>query len=153
MKENEKYDLLINKKYTYNPITGDMLNPYGKILKSKNNNGYRSVVLTLENKKNYYILQHRFAWYFINNQLPDIIDHINRIKDDNRIVNLRSITQTQNMWNIDVKGYYWNKHNKKYQVRLSLNNKNIHIGYFDTTEEASKAYKEAKEKYHIVELT
>ena len=67
MKENEKYDLLINKKYTYNPITGDMLNPYGKILKSKNNNGYRSVVLTLENKKNYYILQHRFAWYFINN--------------------------------------------------------------------------------------
>ena len=45
------------------------------------------------------------------------------------------------------RGVTYNKRNNKYQSRLSVNNKKIHLGYFNTPEEASKAYEEAKKKY------
>ena len=96
---------------------------------------------------------HRLAWYFIHNEFPNIIDHINGVKDDNRIINLRSCTQAENMRNTGkqnnntsgYKGVSWSNEKRKWRVQIYTNNKNKHLGYFDSAKEASEAY-EAKTK-------
>ena len=74
------------------------------------------------------------------------IDHINNIRDDNRICNLRIATQSQNQHNrnaqknnkLNIKGIYW--HKNKYRSYCNFNNKYIHIGCFDNIEDAKIAY-------------
>lgn len=51
--------------------------------------------------------------------------------------------------NKEVKGYYYNKKDKKYIARIGVGGKKIHIGSFDTPGEASEAYQKAKLIYHI----
>jgi hypothetical protein len=80
----------------------------------------------------------------------DCIDHINGIRLDNRVVNLRITTHQGNNHNYTrAKGYCWNKPAKKWRSHIHLNNKQIHLGYYDTEEDARQAYLTAKEKYHI----
>tara|TARA_R110000824_G_scaffold143199_1_gene310723 strand:+ start:305 stop:757 length:453 start_codon:yes stop_codon:yes gene_type:complete len=75
------------------------------------------------------------------------IDHINRIRTDNRIENLRAVTRAQNQYNVDRKGYYFSKSEQKYRVRLSVNKKRISLGLYETEEEAAKVYLAAKQEY------
>jgi group I intron endonuclease len=49
----------------------------------------------------------------------------------------------------DVKGYSFNKANKKYQVQIRVEGKQTYIGAFNTPEEASQAYQQAKLIYHM----
>ena len=86
------------------------------------------------------------------------LDHINGVKDDNRITNLREVTQTENMQNIrrantnnhssGLLGASWNGHNGKWKAYIGLNNKKFHIGYFETAEEAHQAYLRKKAEIH-----
>lgn len=63
--------------------------------------------------------------------------------------NLRIVSHIQNCWNIkDVKGYC--KVKNKFKVIITINNKQILIGYFDTEEEARQAYLDAKKIYHVI---
>jgi hypothetical protein len=79
------------------------------------------------------------------------IDHIDRNPLNNNISNLRIVSGQQNMWNQKIKkGYSWNSRNKKWMVRISVNGKSIHMGLYNTEEEAHNAYLEAKAKYHII---
>jgi len=79
------------------------------------------------------------------------VDHINHNRLDNRKSNLRIVTRQQNHFNRSkVKGYIWNKSSKKWQAYIVINRKKIHLGYFDTEEEARNAYLLAKEKYHKI---
>jgi hypothetical protein len=48
-----------------------------------------------------------------------------------------------------VKGYYFNKSRKKYQARIRVGRKQIHLGLFDTPEEASEAYQKARLIYFV----
>ena len=83
--------------------------------------------------------------------LEQQIDHINHIRSDNRVENLRIVTAQENQWNRkEPKGYYYNKRQKKYQAYIVLNWKHIFLGLFDTEAEAHQAYLTAKEKYHII---
>ncbi len=76
-------------------------------------------------------------------------DHINHHTLDNRIINLRIVTQQQNQWNQkNPKGYYWDKRREKYRAHIRFNGKDIHLGYFLTTKEAHEAYLQAKPYYH-----
>jgi len=76
-------------------------------------------------------------------------DHINHNTLDNRECNLRIATNQQNNFNHkNPKGYSWNKKLKKYQARIGINMNQIHLGCFDSPEEAHDAYLKAKEKYH-----
>lgn len=76
-------------------------------------------------------------------------------KYDNRKSNLEIKTNSQNMMNASlyvnnssgVAGVTFTKANNKWQVRIGVGNKRVHIGYFDTYEDAVKARKEAEEKY------
>ena len=113
--------------------------------------GYRYIRLK---RKRY--LEHRMV-YFIHNPDWDIndrsqeIDHINRIRDDNRIENLRLVTHQENKFNRNAKGYRWHKQRKKWEARIQINGKYIHLGYFDYKTDARLAYVTAKAKHHIIE--
>ena len=88
---------------------------------------------------------------------PDdrVIDHIDHNPLNNSRSNLRIVTQHQNMMNLSkyktntsgVVGVYWQKASEKWHVRIRLNNKTIHLGYFDNLEDACKARKEGEIKY------
>jgi len=80
------------------------------------------------------------------------IDHIDGNKTNNKIENLRDITNQQNGFNrTTAKGYSWHKQKQKYISRIRLNGRNIYLGYFTTESEGRDAYLKAKEKYHIID--
>jgi hypothetical protein len=144
----EKCKLAIQKGYKYNEETGEVIGVMGGVLKSKTR-GYPVIRLTLS-KKVFELSAHQFAWYFKYNEVPQVIDHINRDKLDNRIVNLRSVTPQQNQFNRGGKGYCYDNKSNKYKAYISVNSKDIHLGLFNTPEEATDAYINAKQIYHKI---
>ena len=113
--------------------------------------GYRYIQL-----KGKRYLEHRLI-YFMNNPDWDIsdtsqqIDHINQIKDDNRIENLRIVSNQENAFNRNAKGYRWHKRDKKWHAYIMINGKLKHLGYFDYATDARLVHVTAKAKYHIFE--
>jgi hypothetical protein len=81
------------------------------------------------------------------------VDHKNHDSLDNRRLNLRKCTGTQNNWNMrqsrrntsGVKGV-WRK-GSKWEARIGVNKKKIYLGSFATLELAAGAYRDAAEKY------
>ena len=84
----------------------------------------------------------RVIWKLVTGDDPlGQIDHINRIRTDNRWSNLRVVTQQQNNLNRGMRCYYL-RPSGRYEVVLQ----GKYIGTFDTPEEASLAYEVAREK-------
>ncbi len=104
------------------------------------------------NGKYYQLKGHQFAYYMKYGKIVDCIDHINGIKDDNRICNLREVTKQQNCFNTKAKGYTFAKERNKFKAQIRLNYKLINIGYFNTEEEARQAYLDAKKIYHNIDV-
>jgi hypothetical protein len=84
------------------------------------------------------------------------VDHEDLNPLNNRRGNLRLASKSQNMQNRGAtilstsgyKGVFWQKHAKKWRAMIGHNGKKHHLGYFDTPEQAYKAYCEAASKYH-----
>lgn len=84
------------------------------------------------------------------------VDHIKHNTFDNRKSNLRIATKQQNAQNASlsknntsgVTGVTWHKRDKVWQARITLNYKKIHLGYFESFDDAVRARKEAEEKYY-----
>jgi hypothetical protein len=85
-----------------------------------------------------------------------VIDHINGNGLDNRRENIRACSIKENCRNYKmpktntsgVKGAVFDKRRGKWQVHIKVDRLNKHIGYFDSLEDAAKAYNEAAKKYH-----
>lgn len=84
-----------------------------------------------------------------------LIDHINHNTIDNRKINLREVTNSQNGMNHSigsnntsgVSGVNWDKHLGKWRARITVNYQRIDLGAYNKFEDAVKARKDAEEKY------
>lgn len=145
----------LKERLHYNPETGVFTR-----IKSFNNKpeagwistrGYHRIYTC---KKDY--PAHHLAWLYCYGYLPKQIDHINGIKTDNRIRNLREASSLENNRNIGLsslnksgfKGVHFDSKSGKWRARASLNNKNIHLGWFTSKYDAADAYKEFAKKHH-----
>lgn len=125
----------------------------GDVLQSMDCEGYLRVGI---GRKGYKL--HRLAWLYVYGYLPEMdVDHINGVKHDNRIANLRLATLSENMQNRktaqvnNASGYlgvHWHKRTSKFRANIQYNGKVKYIGRFDTAEEASVAYIAAKRQLH-----
>jgi len=83
-------------------------------------------------------------------------DHINKNKLDNRKINLRTVTTSENQHNRSisktstsgVKGVSWHKRDRYWQSLIRINGKRIYLGSFKNIEEANKIYQETERRYY-----
>ena len=104
-----------------------------------------------------YHLLHRLAWLYVHGQFPSgEIDHLNRIRNDNRIHNLRDASKCQNQQNRSIQtnntsgvpGVVFSKKYGTWKARIKANNQYHHLGTFKTFDDAVTARKTAEKKLH-----
>ena len=103
------------------------------------------------NRKMYVL--HRLIYVYHNGSIKDdnVIDHIDGDTQNNRIDNLRQISQVHNIWNtIKTKGYCWSAKAKKWEARITTNGKRVFLGAFASEQDAQDAYLKAKQELHII---
>lgn len=115
----------------------------GKRAGHRTTGGYRAIKFAgLE------YFEHTLIWFVAHGQVVYNLDHKDRCKINNRIDNLRPATNSKQQANTVLKpnacgarGVYWHKTGRKYYSQIRVNGKVTHIGFFDSLEEASAAYK------------
>ena len=99
---------------------------------------------------------HVLAYVYMNGKYPENeIDHDNGNSSDNRWINLRPATRSQNLMNTKIRkdnrsgfrGVSFSKASSKWQAQICVNNKRFHLGLFNTPQEAHEAYCAAALKY------
>lgn len=124
----------------------------GKNAGCLNENGYFHIII---NKKSY--KYHRIIWLHYYGEWPYCeIDHIDGDTINNKIINIRSATRTQNRQNKGIqknntsgfKGVSFKKAHNKWSSRISVNGRRVHLGYFDRSCDAYNAYCAAAERFH-----
>jgi len=89
-------------------------------------------------------LVHRLAWFYVYGKMPTIIDHIDGVKTNNEIDNLREVTNQENHMNrrksskntSGVTGVYFNKKSKLWCAQMKFNGKTYHLGSSEDFEKA-----------------
>ena len=125
----------------------------GDIAGGPNNKGYHRVKID-----GLLHCAQRLAWLYIYGAWPeDQVDHINCVRDDNRIENLRAADNAENQGNrrkarsdssTGVIGATWHPRSKKFQAMIRAGGKQKYLGLFNTAEEAHQAYIKAKRELH-----
>jgi hypothetical protein len=125
----------------------------GKTLGTDNGFGYLRITVL---GKSYYA--HRLAWFYVHKVWPDTIDHINGCKADNRILNLKNCSISENNQNThrpqvnsksQTLGVSWHKRAKKWQAHICVYKERKYLGLFDNVMDAQKAYLIEKEKANV----
>jgi hypothetical protein len=122
-------------------------------------NGYGYLRITVFGKSYY---AHRLAWFYVHGYFPkNQIDHINGVKSDNKILNLREATSLQNAQNklkpqknskSHILGVSWHKKAKKWQAHICIYKQRKYLGLFENIHDAENAFKTEKEKVNYVGL-
>lgn len=125
----------------------------GDVASGTNCNGYRSIRLDYVRYP-----MHRLAWLYVHGKFPEnFIDHINMDKSDNRLCNLRPVTNSQNMMNSVRKGQVttsrwkgvsWISGKKKWKATVNANGVKHWLGYFNDEREAAEECMFALLKHH-----
>ena len=126
----------------------------GDIAGTRKPSGYLSIWICGAN-----FMVHRLAWLYVHGTWPEgQVDHINQVKADNRIANLRVATHAENMQNrkpyktnsTGLRGVYRRKTQPDhlFYAAIKVNRKTINLGAFRTAEEAHAAYCAAAARLH-----
>jgi len=100
---------------------------------------------------------HRLIWFLIYGEWPkNEVDHIDGNKSNNRLENLRDVTKSQNQQNrlktkqnsTGFKGVFFHPKSNKWMSKITVNKKQIYLGYFHSALDAHNAYSEAAKKLH-----
>lgn len=114
----------------------------GKVAGTVQKSGYRTLYIS---GRNYFA--HRVIWLIVHGKWPDNqIDHINRVKSDNRLENLRDVTGQINSWNVDHSGFSgatWDKHKRRWKSSITHAGKTIFLGRYRDRDAAIAAYQRA----------
>lgn len=145
---------------SYDPITGIFRwqacamkrMPVGAIAGKTAHNGYRTIKI-----RGRTYASHRLAWLFVHNRWPSIVDHIDGVRTNNAIANLRIATPSQNGANTRLSvrntsgyrgvGYNKKRANKRWSATIMVNRTLHRLGHFDTAEEAHAVYCAAAVKH------
>lgn len=122
----------------------------GTLVYNKHN---RNCYITIKINKQTFPL-HRVIWVWMYNTIPNIIDHINGVRNDNRLCNLRDVDKSTNARNKQLSkrntsgypGVSYNKSKFKWIAQIQ----GTHLGHFNTFEEAKEARRKAESErnYH-----
>ncbi|MBB3802042.1 hypothetical protein FHR47_002290 [Xanthomonas arboricola] len=100
---------------------------------------------------------HHIAWFITHGNWPKSeIDHINGVRTDNRLANLRECSHAENHQNRGAHrnntsgfiGVTWNARKEKWQAQITLNGNHRQVGLYATPEQAHAAYLAAKAELH-----
>jgi len=123
----------------------------GKVAGNPMSNGYLQIMLE---GKTY--LAHRLVWLYMTGEFPpELLDHKDKNRINNKWDNLRPVTRTENTYNktptpgkSGLPGVEEVK--TGFRASISVNNKSVHLGVFASKEAASEAYLQARNKYYII---
>ena len=151
------------KLFKYNPDTGQL---FWKRPRHKrhlheqagcaHNKGYRQVII---HGRGY--LTHRIAWLMVYGTHPKEIDHINGVRDDNRLSNLRAVSRVGNQHNARTRkdntsgtpGVTFDRRHNRWVARMQVRGRRMSLGRFLTYEEAADARLSAKRSLEESEET
>lgn len=169
----DKYDRLtvarLLELFIYDPDSGRLLWRFRPEGPKHWNTRYAGREATAPGKGGYYVvsvrvdglranyLVHRIVWAMMTGQWPDVfleVDHRDGNRTNNRWLNLRLVTAHQNRMNTTVargntglKGVYIVSQTQKYQSRIRVCGKDVHLGYFYRREDAARAYDAAATRH------
>jgi len=120
-------------------------------LAGSRHDGYRRIEIDGRNYR-----AHRVCWLITHGAWPTAeLDHLNNVRDDNRLRNLREVTRAENVQNLKrahsdsktgVMGIY--RQGDKYRARIRIDGERHHLGTFDTADEAAAHYRFFKRLLH-----
>ncbi len=118
---------------------------------STNGKGYRKVKY-----RKAQLSQHRVIFFIHHGYMPELIDHIDCDRSNNRLENLRACTSAQNNQNARLavtntsghKGVHFNKDDNAWAAEVKHNGKRIRFRYFKNKDDAINAVREARERLH-----
>jgi len=156
----ELSQIALKKWFTYNPVTGHWIYNFttrsGKANEdatSNHSSGYRTIrVGSID------YLAHRCAFLYMENYLPDQVDHIDHDKSNNSWNNLRPVSPRENSMNCTksvnnstgITGVALHVPTGKYRAYINDKGKQIHLGLYPTLQEAQEVREKAnvRFKYH-----
>lgn len=150
----------LHEVLSYNPETGSLIwkeskrDRLGKPAGWRHSKGYCSVVV---DGKQYFA--HRLAWLYVHGHLPSKqIDHIDGVKSNNAILNLREASNAENHQNVvrakasnrssGILGAHLHKKSGRWRSSICIDGKQIHLGFFPSAADAHAAYLKAKRVLH-----
>jgi hypothetical protein len=139
----------------YDPETGVFTSKNtGKVLGWRHGAGYTSMHVFGGR-----YLAHRLAWLYVNGEWPrNVIDHIDGLRTNNAISNLRDVSRLVNSQNMKramsnnkcgLLGVTFCTQTNRWAARIRKDGKKLHIGRFDTAQQAHEAYLVQKRSSHL----
>ena len=135
------------RRFSYDPESGELRYRAGPTRSTRTagrvrRDGYLTVIVGGK-----HLFLHRVIWLMVHGELPRSIDHVNGIRSDNRLANLRPATPSENSRNltrpfggVPYKGVTYVKHGGKFQAQITAEGKTQYLGWFEKSEDAARAY-------------